>query len=316
MNVSSPASQPLVSIVVCTYNRAEMLRGALESLTRIEVGPDFSCELVVIDNNSSDATAQVFEEVAPKFPYPARRVFESQPGVVFARNRGVTEARGEWVAFFDDDEHAEPQWLRELLAMARVKNCRSVGGAIHLQLPEGTQRELSPISRMLLGEIRMESPQTFHARSTPSCGNLLIHRSVFEVIGMFDPAYNRRGEDTDFYLRMYHAGITAWFAPAAITHHITPPNRLTDEYLQKMSHTMARGMAENERDAYGHWIYPVVWLARVGQAAFLLFPRWLSAKLAGNHDRILGAACRLTIARGYLRDGWKLICGRSPEFTS
>ena len=108
MNQVVSDSQPLVSIVVCTHNRAEMLRGALESLSRIDIGADFSCELVVIDNNSSDATPQVFDEVATQFSYPVRRIFESQPGVVYARNRGVAEAQGEWIAFFDDDQLADP----------------------------------------------------------------------------------------------------------------------------------------------------------------------------------------------------------------
>lgn len=308
---------PLVSIVVCTHNRAEMLRGALASLTSIEIGPDFACELVVIDNNSSDATPQVFDEVAPRFPFPARRVFESHPGVVFARNRGVAESRGEWIAFFDDDELADPGWLRELLAMAHEKQVRCVGGGVILTFPDGLDRELSPVSRMLLGEtVGMDAPRRFDHRVTPTCGNLLLHRSVFDEVGLFDPAYNRRGEDTDLFLRIYHRGIEAWFNPAALTHHVTPPNRLTDEYLRNMSLTMVRGMAQQERDACGRWLYPAVWVARVGQAAFVLFPRWLSAKLAGNHDRLVGAACRLTIARGYLRDGWKLICGSAPEFSS
>lgn len=317
MNQVVSDSQPLVSIVVCTHNRAEMLRGALESLSRIDIGADFSCELVVIDNNSSDATPQVFDEVATQFSYPVRRIFESQPGVVYARNRGVAEAQGEWIAFFDDDQLADPRWLCELLDMASQKQCRCVGGAVHLRLPEGLNRDLSPVSRMLLGEtVGMDAPRQFDHRVTACCGNLLIHRSVFDEVGLFDPAFNRRGEDTDLYLRMHHAGIAAWFTPAAIVHHVTPASRLTDEYLQNMSRTMARGMARNERDACGHWIYPAIWMARAGQAAFVLFPRWLSAKLAGHHDRTLGAACRLTIARGYLRDGWKLICGHAPEFSS
>lgn len=310
-------SQPLVTIVLCTYNRAEMLRGALASLARLDTGADLSCELVVIDNNSTDATAQVVEDLTPEFSYPVRRIFEAQPGVVFARNRGVTEARGEWIAFFDDDELADPQWLRQLLEMAQEKQARCVGGAVYLLLPEGIQRNLSPVSRMLLGEtVGMDTPRKFDHRTTPTCGNLLIHRSVFDEIGLFDPAYNRRGEDTDLFLRIYHAKIEAWFTPAAFTQHVTPPNRLTDEYLQKMSETMIRGMAEQERNACGRWAYPVIWLARVGQAALVLFPRWLSAKVAGDHDRVLGAACRLKIAGGYLRDGWNLICGMPPKYAA
>lgn len=309
--------RPLVTIVLCTHNRAAMLRNALVSLTGLNTSDDVSCELVLIDNNSTDDTAKVFEELAPRFPYPARRVFECQPGVVYARNRGVTEAQGEWVAFFDDDELADPDWLRDLIEMAREKNVRCVAGAIHLLLPEGHQRNLSPVSRMLLGEtVGMHTPRRLNHRTTPGCGNLLIHRSVFQEVGMFDPAYNRRGEDTDMFLRIYHAGIEAWFTPKGKTLHVTPPNRLTDEYLQNMSKTMITGMAEQERNACGVWAYPLVWLARVAQAMLVLLPRWSWAKLSGDHDRVLGASCRLVIARGYLRDGWQLICGRSPKFAS
>ena len=306
----APPTKPAsVSVVIASMGRRAVLHETVKSILAQSSNPR---EIIL--------ALPSLEHVDPRtMVLPSVRVILSPPGSCRQRNEGIAAVGqgSDYIAFFDDDELADPQWLRQLLEMAQEKQARCVGGAVYLLLPEGIQRNLSPVSRMLLGEtVGMDTPRKFDHRTTPTCGNLLIHRSVFDEIGLFDPAYNRRGEDTDLFLRIYHAKIEAWFTPAAFTQHVTPPNRLTDEYLQKMSETMIRGMAEQERNACGRWAYPVIWLARVGQAALVLFPRWLSAKVAGDHDRVLGAACRLKIAGGYLRDGWNLICGMPPKYAA
>ncbi len=303
-----------VTIVLCTYNRADRLRVALLSLTALQIPDGVTAEVLVVDNASTDHTADVVNEVAIGSPIFVRGICEDKQGVVHARNCGVANARGEWIAFFDDDQLADPHWLAELLRAASEQKVRCVGGFVMLQLPDGESRNLSPVCRILLGEtVGRKSAQKYDHRFTPGTGNLMVHRTAFEEVGTFNPEFHERGEDTDFFLRMLHAGMSGWFTPAAIVHHVIPPERLSDEFLLRLSHIMANGMAEDERHAHGKYRYPVIWLARVAQLVGVLIPRWMIALVRGDRERRLGARCRLTIAAQTLRDGWRLMTTASTK---
>lgn len=299
-----------ITIVVCTYNRAESLRDALQSLTRLRVGDDFSADILVVDNNSHDHTPRVVEEAASESPIPIRRVLESQQGVVHARNRGVAEAEGEWVAFFDDDQLADENWLIELRAAAVSTNAKCVGGSVVLKLPEGCDRKLSPVCQMLLGAtVGRETAREYDYRFTPGTGNLMLHRDVFETVGTFDPSYHQRGEDTNLFLRAHAAGFRSWYTPAAVVHHVIPPERLSDDFLMKLAGIMAVGMAEDERQAIGRVRYPVVWSARVAQFGLMKLCQALSSFRRDPEVR-LANRCRSHIAKTALTDGWSLMWKR------
>src|SRR5688572_27730028 len=106
-------SAPDISIVVCTQNRAAMLRGALASLYDLATD-GFTYEIVVIDNGSTDETQKTIATAATQSRHPLRGIYEPEKGIVPARNRGIREARGRWIAFFDDDQLADSRWLVEL----------------------------------------------------------------------------------------------------------------------------------------------------------------------------------------------------------
>src|SRR5262245_56043964 len=123
-------SLPLVSIVVCTHNRADNLRAAVASLYDLATRGRFDYEIVVVDNASTDDTPAVVAEADCLSPHRVRYVFEGRKGISPARNRGVREAAGSWIAFFDDDQLAEPQWLAELWDLAEAKQVDGVGGRV------------------------------------------------------------------------------------------------------------------------------------------------------------------------------------------
>src|SRR5437868_2502578 len=196
---------PDISIVVCTQNRAEMLRGALTSLYDLATN-GFAYEIVVIDNGSKDHTQQVIAAAAIESKHPLRGACEPEKGIVAARNRGIREARGRWIAFFDDDQLADSRWLAELYHGTTEWRCRVVGGSVHLTVPAGCDRRLDPTVRMLLGEAKLANePRMYGGRLTPGCGNLMIERTVFDEVGMFERTVDGRGEDTDLFSRIERA---------------------------------------------------------------------------------------------------------------
>lgn len=299
---------PDVTVVLCTWNRADRLGPALDSLAALETGGTFRFEVLVVDNGSTDDTQAVVRARAERASVPVRSVIERERGVVAARNRGVREARGAWIAFFDDDQLASRDWLRNLLAIALRREVQVAGGRVRLKLPEGTTRPLPPFCRVLLGEsVGMDRERKYDYRVTPGAGNLLVHRDVFEAVGLFDPAYARRGEDTELFRRILKSGRDGWYAPDAVVNHVIPADRLTDEFFLRTSQVMGSGMADAERNAWGPWLYPAVWLARAVQCAGRLWPRLVAARRRGDAEAELGVQCRLVVAHEVLRRGLTLL---------
>jgi glycosyltransferase involved in cell wall biosynthesis len=301
-------TNPDISIVVCTYNRAAMLRDALASLYDLDTDGKFTYEILVIDNASSDATPQAIATAAGESHAPLRGIHEPQQGIVPARNCGIREARGRWVAYFDDDQLADPRWLAELFKGASERNCRVVGGAVHLALPAGCQNNLHPTVRMLLGEsILSDQPLKYEGRLTPGCGNLMIERTVFEEVGVFQAAIDGRGEDTDLFERIERAGLAAWYFPTAIIHHLTPRERLEEKYLISLAGKMGRGIGLRRAKSWGLWAFAALWLAKAVRAALVQWPLLLIEMLRGDRQAALGRRCQLAISSAFLSGGCEAV---------
>ncbi len=293
-----------ITIVVCTYNRSAMLRDALRSLYDLRTAGEFTYEILVVDNNSSDNTPTAIEQCSRESRANLRGVRETKPGVAAARNRGVREAHGDWIAFFDDDQIADSDWLYELRRGVLEQQCRIVGGAVHLLLPEGCQRELHPFCRMLLGESKWsETPQPYNHKLNPGAGNLMVEKSIFDEVGLFNEAL-RRGEDTDLYRRTRAAGMAAWYLPAAIIHHMTPDERMADAYLLKLSRNMGDLLAQHEWNTRSTPVATATWFAKACRAAILQWPRQQLARFIGRTEATLGHRCTLALSAGHFAYGW------------
>ena len=107
---------PRVTVVVCTYNRARLLHSCIDSLSCQDADPT-SYEVLVIDNGSTDGTSDFLGNCSYDC-FQFRWIFEPVPGLSNARNRGWLEARGEYVAFLDDDAIAEPGWISAILSFS------------------------------------------------------------------------------------------------------------------------------------------------------------------------------------------------------
>src|SRR6266481_8463227 len=105
-----------VTVIVCTHNHCQILAKALESLAASTLPSSVEWEVLVVDNNSNDRTREVVEEYCRRFPGHFCYLFVSQPGKSHALNAGIRGARGDVLAFTDDDVTVEPKWLQNLTA--------------------------------------------------------------------------------------------------------------------------------------------------------------------------------------------------------
>src|SRR3979490_435492 len=103
-----------VSVILCTYNRCESLRRALESVARSVLPESVQWEVLVVDNNSSDETRAVVQDFILFYPDRFRYLFEPNAGKSHALNAGIRESDAEALAFMDDDVVVEPLWLKNL----------------------------------------------------------------------------------------------------------------------------------------------------------------------------------------------------------
>lgn len=103
-----------VSVIICTANRSQRLLKTLESIAASALAESVEWEVLVVDNNSSDATRQVAGDFCKSNPTHFRYVFESKSGKSHALNRGILEASGDVLAFTDDDVTVETTWIRNL----------------------------------------------------------------------------------------------------------------------------------------------------------------------------------------------------------
>ena len=102
-----------LTIVIATYNRAPYLLRTLKSLTNQTLAPE-RFEILVVNNNSTDDTKEVFARFATLYPtLSLRMVDEMQQGISYVRNRGIAEAAGEYIVFLDDDEETNPEFAEK-----------------------------------------------------------------------------------------------------------------------------------------------------------------------------------------------------------
>jgi GT2 family glycosyltransferase len=221
---SPPAvAAPTISVVLCTRDRAQLLTGALDALKRLEVPP---AEVIVVDNApTTDATALVCRS------RPVRRVVEPVPGLDRARNRGWREARGEVVAYVDDDARVDRWWTASLGAAFGQPG---VGGVTGLVLAAELDTYAQRYFELRLGGMRKGFvPRVFGPGHDPGLEsfrvgvgtNMAFRRPLLEQLGGFDPRLDvgtatRGGGDLDMFARAVGSGATVVYEPSVLVRHL------------------------------------------------------------------------------------------------
>jgi GT2 family glycosyltransferase len=298
-----------ITVVVCTYNRDDVLLEALASLVDLRTA-DFTYDVLVVDNASSDATPTLLAQFVAAHPDRFQSIREPRPGVSAARNTGVRTARGPWIAFFDDDQLADPDWLAELFRLAQRRDTLLTGGSVLLKLPCGVNRHLAPFCRVLLGEtVGRDTEQSYTRKVAPGCGNLLIHRSLFDQVGLFDESLTSGGEDTDLYARLRAAGVQGWFTPSAIVWHLIPRERLTVDKLEWTATRIGGHVARRERRERGRAGRAVLLAIRAAQWLVAMGPKQLRVWWRRDSEQKLALRCWTRFLTGYLHEavrGWHI----------
>ena len=234
----------MVSFIICTYNRAEYLGISLDALRRSAQGS--GCEILVIDNASTDDTASICRERTDIKYY-----LEERQGLSYARNAGIAVAGGEWLVFLDDDAIVEEEYVQNLLsALEKYPSMDAFGGRIEPRFEAEPPRWLGRWSRSWVSALDMgDKVLPFKGGKYPVGANMGVRRSVVDIVGGFDVDLGRKGsnmsggEEKDFFLRLAACGYRILYLPSVCVEHIIPQGRTTLEYVERFG----CGVGQSER---------------------------------------------------------------------
>ena len=233
MSTGKP-DEPMISVVVCTFNRADLLSGCLDSLVEQTIATT-TYEVIVVNNNSTDDTQAIAENYARRFDNISV-VLEKQPGASKARNRGVQESGGQYLAFIDDDAKAEPDWLEKMISAIDTANPDICGGSIYpfykTKKPKWFKDEYE------IRQVR-DAPGFLREDEYISAANLIFKKDFFEVLGGFDEEIGPKGEEfsygeeTNLLVRAHECrpGCLVYYDPNIRVRHLVPEHKMRVTYF-------------------------------------------------------------------------------------
>lgn len=235
------------TVLIATYNRANLLDETLTSLSRMRVSSTLTWEAIVIDNNSNDETRAVVERHMRGFPVRLRYLFEGRQGRSSALNAGIAEAGGTVLAFTDDDVRMADDWLDAAVAplIGPDPSLAYTGGPVRPIWGADPPPWLDLTRGDLWGTIAIQDhgSDAFiyeEGRKVPLGANMAVRREVFARIGGFRPDLGRSGgrlvlgqEVPELLLRARGAGLRGMYVPEMQVHHHVPASRLTRQYFRR-----------------------------------------------------------------------------------
>jgi glycosyltransferase involved in cell wall biosynthesis len=302
---------PELSVVMCTYNRCDLLPGAIASvLAQDPSTPPF--ELLVVDNNSSDGTPGLLRGLAEADPR-IRPLFEPRQGLSHARNAGIAAARAPILTFTDDDVRVGPGWVQSILRACReYPEADVVGGKVLPDWPAAPPTWLTPAHWGPLALVDYGNAPVRVSAERPLClvgANLTVRRRAFDAVGAFSPDLQRvkdgvgSCEDHEFLLRLYRIGRSGIYDPRIEIHAAVQADRLDRAYHRRWhtghGHFHALMGAEHGEGEGAGTLFGVP-AARYRQALEDA-AGWVAATVRGRSAEAFAREARLRFFRGYLR---------------
>lgn len=304
------SSEPEVSVIIPTYNRAALLRDAVTSVLGQDTQIPF--EIIVVDNNSKDDTASVVRELMDQHPGRINYIVETEQGNAHARNRGVKTARAPIIAFLDDDVTVDSNWLTSLkTALDARADLAFVGGKVLPQWTVTPPSWLTPEHWSPLAVLDYGPDDLIIGGKSPRglvTANIAIRKSVFDEIGSFSPHLQRvknaigSMEDTEFLLRVCRSGKQGMYLPNMVAHAPVDHERLSKSYHRRWHTGHGHFYAVMQDPEWERSSFRVAGIpGHLYKQTVAHTLKWLIKTLTLNRDSAFTDECRLRFFRGFYR---------------
>jgi glycosyltransferase involved in cell wall biosynthesis len=321
--LSSPEPTPLISVVVPTWNRSALLEGALDALVRQQDAPPH--EIIVINNASRDGTRELALRYVHAYPQ-VRYLEEHRAGSSYARNAGYAAARGDLIAFTDDDVRVAPDWLRTIAdAAEQYPDAGYIGGPV---LPEWRGAVPHWLTHAHWSPLGIQEYDTTPFRvdlSRPVClitANLTLRRRTVDAVGPFDLVVQRIGngigstEDHQYHVRVWDAGIHGVYHPRVSVTAVVTAERLAKSYHRAWhfghgKHLSRMRLPELESSRWHMADVPVHFLRQAATDVVRLIAAALRLDVAAS----FAAEVRLWFVAGFVFERLKAMHATPPSTT-
>lgn len=255
-----------ISVIVCTYNRANSLADTLLCFTK-QSYEAVNWELIIVDNNSNDNTKEIISQYSKKLPNLTYK-FEPQQGLSYARNLGINSAHGSIIVFTDDDVLPEIDWLEQIQNNMEKYNCDACGGYI---APKWEIPPPSWLTEIFYGFLAIKTDtngprQLSIDDELPFGANMAFRKSMFSKYGLFDTQKGRKGnilaggEDIEMFERIIQANCSVYYFPSIKVTHKVETFRIKKNYFRRWRFQCSKNIAmtssfESSRCIFGIPLY-------------------------------------------------------------
>ena len=232
-----------VDIAVCTWNRSDLLTSTLASFSNLSIDPSVRLRVIIVDNNSTDATPEViqaFQESEFASSNFVVDLTETRQGHTFSRNRAIDAAESELIIWTDDDVEVPTDWVTKYVEAANQNpEVAFWGGEIvpkfETEVPKWIQENWDAVKgcfaiREFSGDLELD------ATRLPYGANFAVRTEV-QKQHRFDESLGRRGQEVlgedelDLFRRLLAAGLRGQWVPDTSVNHFIPATRVSEKYV-------------------------------------------------------------------------------------
>lgn len=237
-----------VSIVIATHESAQYLPKVLSAL---EIQTYSNFEVIIVNNNISKKKL----DFLPNYKFDLKLIHEAKIGLSIARNTGITHAKGQYIAFLDDDAVPKPNWLAELIFGFSRFNASLIGGAVELIFFEELPRWFDPELRIFLSELLYDRKdiESIDEAQYVVGANMCVDKRVFSLFGGFNESFGRSGrllrssEELELCRRIQKANCRVSFVYSAQVRHFVSPERMKKHFFILRAYWQGRSDAMLEK---------------------------------------------------------------------
>ena len=270
--------QKHITICICTFKRPDLLRRLLGKLVSQRTDTLFGYSVIVVDNDRNKSAQETVQDFQRESDLEVRYFVEPEQNIALARNRAVENAKGDFIAFIDDDEFPETEWLLNLYSACRKYGSDGVLGPVKPYFEESCPKWI--IKANLCERTSHPTGTVMHPQDTRS-GNVLLKSDIFDdPDNRFDPQFGRTGgEDVAFFVNVIGKGrVFVWCDEAPVYEALPLERQKASYYLRRSIRMGGLTGEEMRRDGSAVRRYPLVVAAVCAYATMLPF-----AACCGKH---------------------------------